>query len=182
MIKAAIRSRGGNVVFGYLDGVFIRLIMTSIRWRRADRRALDEFTAAHPGTIVLFWHERLFAMPYLCPSRHALCALQSTHVDGRMMAAFIRRFSIGTIWGSSSCSALSRLRGMMRALDEGWSVAITRDGPRGPAQRPADPATQLVGIVMLARRRVRPDDDPETIFARQAGDGDADPCIGPCTR
>ena len=102
MIKAAIRSRGGNVVFGYLVAVFIGLLMTSIRWRRADRRALDEFMATHPGTIVVFWHERLFAMPYLWPSRHALCALQSTHADGRMMAACIRRFGVGTIWGSSS--------------------------------------------------------------------------------
>ena len=122
MIKAAIRSRGGNVVFGYLVAVFIGLLMTSIRWRRADRRALDDFMAANPGIIVVFWHERLFAMPYLWPSRRPLCALQSTHADGRMMAACIRRFGVGTIWGSSSRSALSGLRGMMRALDEGRSV------------------------------------------------------------
>ena len=150
MIKAAIRSRGGNVVFGYLVAVFIGLLMTSIRWRRADRRALDEFMAAHPGTIVVFWHERLFAMPYLWPSRHALCALQSTHADGRMMAACIRRFGVGTIWGSSSRSALSGLRGMMRALDEGRSVAITPDGPRGPARIAAH------GAVALARLSGRP--------------------------
>jgi lysophospholipid acyltransferase (LPLAT)-like uncharacterized protein len=143
MIKAAIRSRGGNVVFGYLVAVFIGLLMTSIRWRRADRHALDEFMAAHPGTIVVFWHERLFAMPYLWPSRHALCALQSTHADGRMMAACIRRFGVGTIWGSSSRSALSGLRGMMRALDEGRSVAITPDGPRGPARIAARGAVAL---------------------------------------
>ena len=87
MIKAAIRSRGGHVVFGYLVAALIGLLMTGIRWRRADRRALDDFMAAHPGVIVVFWHERLFAMPWLWPSRRPLRALQSTHADGRMMAA-----------------------------------------------------------------------------------------------
>ncbi len=146
MIKAMIRSRGGNVVFGYLVAVFIGLLMTSVRWRRTDRRALDAFMAANPGIIVVFWHERLFAMPYLWPSRRPLCALQSTHPDGRMMAACIRRFGVGTIWGSSSRSALSGLRGMMRALADGRSVAITPDGPRGPARIAARGAVALAQI------------------------------------
>ena len=146
MIKAAIRSRGGNVVFGFLVAVLIGLLMTAIRWRRADRRALDDFMAAHPGVIVVFWHERLFAMPWLWPSRRPLRALQSTHADGRMMAACIRRFGVGTIWGSSSRSALSGLRGMMRALRDGSSVAITPDGPRGPARVAARGAVALAQV------------------------------------
>ena len=150
MIKAAIRSRGGHVVFGYLVAVLIGLLMTGIRWRRADRRALDDFMAANPGIIVVFWHERLFAMPCLWPSRRPLCALQSTHADGRMMAACIRRFGVGTIWGSSSRSALSGLRGMLRALEDGRSVAITPDGPRGPARIAA------CGAVALAQLSGRP--------------------------
>ena len=146
MIKAAIRSRGGHIVFGYLVAAIIGLLMTSIRWRRADRRALDDFMAANPGIIVVFWHERLFAMPWLWPSRRPLCALQSTHADGRMMAACIRRFGVGTIWGSSSRSALSGLRGMMRALEDGRSVAITPDGPRGPARSAARGALALAQL------------------------------------
>ena len=150
MIKAAIRSRGGHVVFGYLVAVLIGLLMTGIRWRRADRRALDDFMAANPGIIVVFWHERLFAMPWLWPSRRPLRALQSTHAEGRMMAACIQRFGVGTIWGSSSRAALSGLRGMMRALADGSSVAITPDGPRGPARIAAR------GAVALARLSGRP--------------------------
>ena len=146
MIKAAIRSRGGHVVFGYLVAVLIGLLMTGIRWRRADRRALDDFMAANPGIIVVFWHERLFAMPWLWPSRRPLCALQSTHADGRMMAACMRRFGVGTIWGSSSRSALSGLRGMLRALEDGRSVAITPDGPRGPARIAARGALALAQL------------------------------------
>ncbi|MEX0503401.1 lysophospholipid acyltransferase family protein [Alphaproteobacteria bacterium LSUCC0719] len=150
MIKAAIRSRGGHIVFGYLVAAIIGLLMTSIRWSRADRRALDDFMAAHPGIIVVFWHEKLFAMPWLWPSRRPLCALQSPHADGRMMAACIRRFGIGTIWGSSSRAPFSGLRGMVRALEDGRSVAITPDGPRGPAR------TAARGAVALARLSGRP--------------------------
>ena len=127
--------------------------MTSIRWHRADRRALDDFMAAHPGVIIVFWHERLFAMPWLWPSRHPLRALQSTHADGRMMAACIRCFGVGTVWGSTSRSALSGLRGMLRALADGSSVAITPDGPRGPARIAARGA---VALAQLSGRPILP--------------------------
>ena len=130
MIKAAIRSRGGNIVFGYLVAVFIGLLMTSIRWRRADRRSLDDFMAAHPGTIIVFWHERLFAMPYLWPSRHALCALQSTHADGRMMVACIRRFGVGTIWGAQSLASCDERPPSMAVVEVRTRVTDPRTGER----------------------------------------------------
>ena len=154
MLKAAIRSRGGNVVFGWIVAAFIGILMTSIAWRRRDRQdiaaTLAADVAAHDGAIIVFWHDRILAMPYLWPSEIPLHALQSPHADGRMMAHCIHTFGVNTIWGSSNRSALSSLRDMLQVLEDGECVAITPDGPRGPAHQAA------IGAVALARMSGRP--------------------------
>ena len=150
MIKRAIRSRGGNLFFGWVIATVIGLLMTSIRWRRRDRREVEAALARHDGAILVFWHERLLAMPWLLPTRPPLYALQSPHADGRMMSHCIGMFGVRTVWGSSNRSALSGLRGLLRVLQGGAFVAITPDGPRGPARRGAD------GAVALARLSGRP--------------------------
>ena len=150
MIKRAIRSRGGNMFFGWMIAAVIGLLMTSIRWSRRDRREVEAALARHDGAILVFWHERLLAMPYLLPTRPPLYALQSPHADGRMMSHCIRMFGVRTVWGSSNRSALSGLRGLLRVLRGGAFIAITPDGPRGPARRAAD------GAVALARLSGRP--------------------------
>ena len=154
MLKAVIRSRGGNIVFGWIVAAFIGILMTSIAWRHRDRQdiaaALAADVAAHDGAIIVFWHDRLLAMPYLWPSEIPLHALQSPHADGRMMAHCIHTFGVSTIWGSSNRSALSSLRDMLRILEDGGCVAITPDGPRGPAHQAA------MGAVALARMSGRP--------------------------
>ena len=154
MLKAVIRSRGGNIVFGWIVAAFIGILMTSIAWRRRDRQdiaaALAADVTAHGGAIIVFWHDRILAMPYLWPSAIPLYALQSPHADGRMMAHCIHTFGVSTIWGSSNRSALSSLRDMLRILEDGGCVAITPDGPRGPAHQAA------MGAVALARMSGRP--------------------------
>jgi lysophospholipid acyltransferase (LPLAT)-like uncharacterized protein len=48
------------------------------------------------------------------------------------MGRIIRKFGFVAVKGSSSRNAVRALLGLRRALQEGWSVAFTLDGPRGP--------------------------------------------------
>ena len=89
-------------------------------------------------------------MPWLWPSAYALHALQSPHPDGRMMSHAIGCFGVKTVWGSSNRNPLSGLRGLKRVLDLGQSVAITPDGPRGPARKSA------LGPVAIAQMAGKP--------------------------
>ena len=169
MLKKLLKSPAGNRVMGWVIAAIIRLLMVTIRWRRSDRAAFAAALQFHhgvadtgadtgviptgviptgvipTGVIVVFWHERIMAMPYLWPRGDRVYALQSTHADGRMMAHAIRQFGIQTIWGSTNRLAHSALRGLARVLTDGCSVAMTPDGPRGPAHVAA------VGPVALAR-------------------------------
>jgi lysophospholipid acyltransferase (LPLAT)-like uncharacterized protein len=48
------------------------------------------------------------------------------------MGRIIHRFGFVAVKGSSSRNAVRALLGLRRALAEGWTVAFTLDGPRGP--------------------------------------------------
>ena len=101
--------------------------------------------ASQNGIIMVFWHERVMAMPWLWPSAYALHALQSPHPDGRMMSHAIGCFGVKTVWGSSNRNPLSGLRGLKRILDLGDSVAITLMG------HAARPANQRLGLLRLPK-------------------------------
>ena len=135
MIKKLIRWPIGNAIVGWTIGSIIALLMVTIRWRIVNKAKTDQFMASQNGIVMVFWHERLMAMPWLWPSAYPLHALQSPHPDGRMMSHAIGCFGVKTVWGSSNRNPLSGLRGLKRVLDDGESVAITPDGPRGPARR-----------------------------------------------
>ncbi len=150
MIKKLIRSPFGNALVGWTIGSIIALLMITVRWRIIDQKKSDQFMASQNGIIMVFWHERVMAMPWLWPSAYALHALQSPHPDGRMMSHAIGCFGVKTVWGSSNRNPLSGLRGLKRVLDGGESVAITPDGPRGPARKSA------LGPVASAQRAGKP--------------------------
>ena len=150
MIKKLIRSPFGNALVGWTIGSIIALLMVTVRWRTVDQEKSDQFMASQNGIIMVFWHERVMAMPWLWPSAYALNALQSPHPDGRMMSHAIGCFGVKTVWGSSNRNQLSGLRGLKRVLDLGESVAITPDGPRGPALKSA------LGPVAIAQMAGKP--------------------------
>src|SRR4030095_7298705 len=60
-------------------------------------------------------------------------------------ARLVRRFGFVVVRGSSSKGGAGGLRGLARALDEGHSVVMVPDGPRGPSE------TVKPGVVALAR-------------------------------
>ena len=121
-------------IISWVAALVIGLLLASIRWRRHQPDHLDAILADHKGFILVFWHERLLSMVWLWPRAHRLTALQSTHVDGRIIAHTVNHFGVNTVWGSSNRNALSGLRGMKRILDSGRVATVTPDGPRGPAR------------------------------------------------
>jgi len=71
--------------------------------------------------------------------------LISAHRDGRIIADAVSYFGIQTIAGSTRRGGSAALRTMLKKLKEGDCVAITPDGPRGPAM------SVSIGIVNTAR-------------------------------
>ena len=115
----------------------VKALCATLRFRIHDPAG---FLALPPSVRMtgIFWHNRLFVIPwffthFMRPRKAA--ALTSASKDGEILAAFLARFGIGAVRGSSSRRGVAAMIGMKRAAEAGYDIAITPDGPRGPRYR-----------------------------------------------
>jgi lysophospholipid acyltransferase (LPLAT)-like uncharacterized protein len=94
--------------------------------------------------ILAFWHNCIFPATYVWRNLQ-IRVMSSDSFDGEWTGRIIRKFGFVKVRGSSSRGAVRALLGMKRELEQGWPVAFTIDGPRGP-RFVAKP-----GAVLLAR-------------------------------
>jgi lysophospholipid acyltransferase (LPLAT)-like uncharacterized protein len=76
--------------------------------------------------------------------------LISRHRDGELISRTVRHFGMETVRGSSTRGGIVGIKGLVRALQKGYDVAIAPDGPRGPRCK-VQP-----GVIQLAKLSGRP--------------------------
>jgi lysophospholipid acyltransferase (LPLAT)-like uncharacterized protein len=79
-----------------------------------------------------------------------ISVLISEHRDGELIARVAVSLGFRTVRGSTSRGAARALAGMVRELEHGHDVAVTPDGPRGPAR------TFAPGALIAAQRAGAP--------------------------
>jgi lysophospholipid acyltransferase (LPLAT)-like uncharacterized protein len=94
------------------------------------------FALWHRDLLPLMWHHR----------GQGTTLVVSMHRDGDRLAQAARGWGYRVISGSSTRGGTTALRQMVRALAGGREVALTPDGPRGPARQPKP------GVVLAAQR------------------------------
>jgi lysophospholipid acyltransferase (LPLAT)-like uncharacterized protein len=133
-------------------GTFIiRVVASTWRYRITNDRSYRELRARQQPFIFAFWHAQM--LPLLWAHRgEGVAILISSHRDGEIIARIAERLGYRTIRGSSSRGAARALLGLVRELESGVEVAVTPDGPRGPAQKFASGtlvAAQRVGVPIV---------------------------------
>jgi lysophospholipid acyltransferase (LPLAT)-like uncharacterized protein len=113
---------------------FIRTLRATLRLRHHGDAAMREMEQASEHFILAFWHRHLLLMPYAYRGR-GITVLISASRDGERIARTVARFGIAAARGSSSRGGAAGLRELVRRAREGWDLAFTPDGPRGPACR-----------------------------------------------
>jgi lysophospholipid acyltransferase (LPLAT)-like uncharacterized protein len=108
----------------------IRLIGPTLRVCISREEGAQETVDQRP-LIVSFWHACIIPATYICRDI-GVRVMSSYSYDGEYMGRIIRRYGFVAVKGSSSRNAVRALLGLRRALEEGWTVAFTLDGPRGP--------------------------------------------------
>ena len=81
--------------------------------------------------VLAFWHSCIFPSIYAWRNLQ-IRVMSSESFDGEYTGRIIRKFGFVKVRGSSSRGAVRALLGMRREIEQGWSVAFTIDGPRGP--------------------------------------------------
>ena len=125
----------------------------SVTWRvRVEgEQSWLRFRREGKAVILVVWHEQLLPLAHQIRDRGTV-ALVSGHRDGEYIARVIERMGITTVRGSSTRGGIRGLKGLIRAARKGHDLALTPDGPRGPARsfKPgALLAAQLTGLPVV---------------------------------
>jgi lysophospholipid acyltransferase (LPLAT)-like uncharacterized protein len=139
-----------------------RLVTASLRCRWSDRSGLAE---AAPGQPVIFclWHNRLAtSMVVYRRHRRKLAALVSASKDGALLAAVLGTFGVEHVRGSTSRRGPQALLELTSRAAQGYDLAVTPDGPKGPryvVQKGVIALAQLTGLPIIpvtcnARRKI----------------------------
>lgn len=145
-----------------LGAFVLRLMAMTWRYRVRNGDVITELRAKSQPFIFAFWHGQM--LPLLWHHRgEGVYVVISSHRDGEIVARAAEYLRYNTIRGSSSRGAARALLGIVRELEEGHEVAVTPDGPRGPARKFASGAliasqrtsAPIVGIGVSARRAWR---------------------------
>ena len=126
-------------------------------WLRATRSSMRLSYHGRDGAlpddggplIYAFWHAQLALMPWM-QFRPPSVVPVSRSKDGEWTARLFERLDAETVRGSTSRGGAAALRGLVRAARAGKDLAITPDGPKGPA------GEVQPGAVWLARLSGRP--------------------------
>ncbi|QQS31705.1 MAG: lysophospholipid acyltransferase family protein [Acidobacteriota bacterium] len=143
---------GQRIVIRVLGVVFyllVRLIGATIRFETRGIERFDEVAAAGKIPIYCFWHDRIVSGTYYFRGR-GIIVLSSSSFDSEYTARCIQRFGFGIIKGSSTRGGVQALVNMIRMMKQGYAMAFTSDGPKGPRY------VAKAGPVLLAKKTGNP--------------------------
>jgi len=151
-LKSSLVIRIGAAIFT----AYIKFTLATLRWRHVNREIAQTAWAQGGAAILCLWHHTIPLSSRSWPASEGAQEIQvliSRSKDGEFIAQVMQRLGFGSIRGSSkkkSDTAKNKngeqaFREMVRALQNGIAIAVTPDGPRGPALE------MQKGVAALAR-------------------------------
>jgi lysophospholipid acyltransferase (LPLAT)-like uncharacterized protein len=128
-----------------LGPTLLRLLYSTWRVRQVNDAGWRALRAEGRPFVFALWHGQL--LPLVVQHRsQGVKVLISEHRDGELIARITASLGFGAIRGSTTRGATRALLAMCDALTSGSEVAVTPDGPRGPARKFAS------GAIVAAHR------------------------------
>ena len=159
-MKTFLRSEGVQAFLGFLLGLYIRVVLRTVRWRHENLACVEPTLAGDGGAVALFWHGRVPLCLATAPQwwRKRTKALISPSADGEFIARALAMAGFPAIRISSAKKgdsakarqAVAAFREAVTWVAEGGALVVTPDGPRGPNEVIA------AGSLQIARRSGQP--------------------------
>jgi lysophospholipid acyltransferase (LPLAT)-like uncharacterized protein len=133
-------------------GIFLVGLLAKT-WRIRERNAGGwlRLRAERKPWVFALWHTALLPVAYK-HSNEGIAVLVSQHRDGELIARVLAAWGNTTVRGSTTRGGSRALLAMIQELERGVSVALTPDGPQGPAlkfQAGALIAAQRAGVPVI---------------------------------
>ncbi len=84
--------------------------------------------------MLCVWHGRLLFPSWYIRHHTTLHIISSRHADSEILAHILRNWGYGLIRGSTNKEGISVIREMTKIFSKGGMIAVTNDGPKGPAR------------------------------------------------
>ena len=143
-----------------LGALFVRALASTWRVRIIGDEGLRAEREEGRPVIITLWHGQM--LPLLHQHRgERVAILISEHRDGEIIARIAAALGHRTVRGSTTRGAGRALLSLVRQVEAGRDIAVTPDGPRGPAKSFAAGAlivAQRTGAAII----------PATVVARSA--------------
>jgi len=146
-------TRQGQRITAALGAAWIRFTYWTGRYEHLNEDGARAHWDSKTPFIGAFWHNRLFLIVNGWRSKGKVYTLISRHGDGQLITDVMGRMGVDVIRGSAAAAGKKRkdrggsaaFREMISVLNDGATMSLTPDGPKGPRYRVKD------GIVMLAK-------------------------------
>jgi lysophospholipid acyltransferase (LPLAT)-like uncharacterized protein len=129
----SLRDRIYVGVAGRLGPLLVLLLGATWRAEEIHYERVEAIHESGRPALFAFWHGVLLPLTYVC-RRRRIQVLTSLHRDGEVISRVIEALGFGAVRGSSSRGSARALVAMMARGAEGLDIAVTPDGPRGPAR------------------------------------------------
>ena len=110
----------------------INILFKTLRISFINKKVIDELERDGNNYVLAFWHGTMLLPWYLHRNKN-FAALISKSKDGDLLGKILKRWNYNVIRGSSSVGGDVALSIMVDYAKNNNSIAITPDGPRGPA-------------------------------------------------
>ncbi len=135
-----LRFAGNYVLFQLVD-----LLCRSLRIELINAKAIDKFERENVNYVLAFWHGTML-LPWFLNRNKNFAGLTSKSKDGDLLAKILKKWKYKVLRGSSSEGGNVALGLMVDFAKNGYSIAITPDGPKGP------PFKLKAGAVVAAKK------------------------------
>ena len=123
-------------------GAFLRMLAHTWRVNFVNPQVVSDLRLRQQPFIYVLWHGTLLPLTWAHRRRNVV-AMISEHSDGEIIARIIESIGYRTVRGSTSRGAARALLGACRVIEDGACLAVTPDGPRGPAESVAPGAAVI---------------------------------------
>jgi len=146
-----VKLRWAEPIAAAVGPLLVQALAATWRIRVRGAEHLHALRQAHRPFVFVLWHSRILPLLYQHRNEEVVLLI-SRHRDGQHLASLAEGWGYRSVRGSTKRGGEVGLLGIVRALQGGAEVAITPDGPRGPAEQVqpgAVAAAQHAGAALL---------------------------------
>jgi len=131
----------GNLILTHSLDALCKTLKVSYK----NKKTIESLKKQQQNYVLAFWHDTML-LPWFLHKNDGFAALTSKSKDGDLLAKQLKHWKYKVVRGSSSKGGDVALGIMVDHAKNGYSIAITPDGPRGPVHK------FKAGAVITAKR------------------------------